>query len=107
MSTNPGSTLSAMALTSLGPLDDEPELPPESPELPGDWKGDPLPLNGLDPLLRGNWLLFDDWADGICVPLFQVAWPMPMPAASTTSAAPPAMRPFRSRLSRCPVGPAA
>src|SRR5690349_5283663 len=75
MSTKPGSTFSAIAFTSLGPEpdEDEPELPlpPLLPELPGTiW-------NGLEPLPRGGKLLFDA-AEGIWVPLFQAAWPMPM-----------------------------
>src|SRR5215469_3453889 len=99
MSTRPGSTLSAIALASLGPdPPDEPELPPVLPLLP--WppkKGKPPefpfpePTRGWKPLDAGA-------AEGF--ELDQAAWPMPTPAARTASAAPPTRRPLRCLWSR-------
>ena len=118
MSTRPGSTLDAMALTSLGPEElDDPELPlpvlPELPELPKAPplpKGEPLPkglpeepeppedLEPPDPNPDGRRALPEVGLKA-CVlpPLFVVACPMPKPAPRTASAAAPARRPLRTR----------
>src|ERR1700689_1844721 len=119
MSTRPGSTLDAMALTSFGPEEfDDPELPllpelpvlPELPKAPPLPKGEPFPkrLPGKpeppdefeppDPDPDGRRALPDVGLKA-CVlpPLFVVAWPMPKPAPRTASAAAPASRPLRTR----------
>src|SRR5271156_2074762 len=124
MSTSPGSTFEAMALTSPGPEElDDPELPlpvlPVFPELPDPPKTPPFP-NG-DPLPKGlpeepeppepfpaepegEWELPDVGLKACVVGVLpKVAWPMPMPAPKTASAAAPASRPLRTRWVVLPV----
>src|SRR5580700_2576418 len=104
MSTRPGSTFDAMALTSLGPEFEDPELPelaefpelPELPEKPRPPKGNPEPLpEEPDPEWIGRCPEAPD-ADRLVVPSFQAPWPIPIPAARTTSAAPPTRSPLRT-----------
>src|SRR5580700_3029148 len=114
MSTRPGSTLDAIALTSLGPDEfDDPALPlpespepPELPELPNPPpNGEPLP-KGLpepdppapepDPEPDGMRVEPDEGANAcVLFPLVHAAWPMPTPAARMATAAVPASRPLR------------
>ena len=73
-----------------------PELP-EPPKVPGDVRGNWKPL--LPPPEK---LLLADAAEGFWLPVFHAACPMPIPAASTTRATPPAIRPLRTLLSPLP-----
>src|ERR1700683_1861578 len=113
MSTRPGSTFDAMALTSLGPEefdDPEPEFPelselpellelpelPEKPRPPNGKPPEPLP-DAPDPERGASCPLPATFeADRLEVPLFHAPWPMPIPAANTASAAPPTNNPLRT-----------
>src|SRR6516225_8642070 len=103
MSTRPGSTLAAMALTSLGPELFEPEFPlpelPELPELPRPPNPPPL-LKGEEPERLGVWPPNVPDADWLGVRLFHAASPIPTPAARMATAAQPASTALRTLWSR-------